>query len=293
MSLSLTIDSPNGNPTKRVTPPTSLSGKIALSAFFIMHLLPLLSIYTGIEKRHLIYLLLHYVVGMLAIILGYHRYFSHHTFRMNRFFQFILAFLAQSTAQKGVLWWASHHRVHHKHSDTPQDLHSPRQNGFWYSHFGWFLSTKYGDTDCGLIKDFAKYPELVWLNRYHFIPPVISGVCFLVFLGPSALWFSFFLGIVLLWHGTYTINSLSHVWGRVRYNTGDDSKNNWFLAIITLGEGWHNNHHHYMHSARQGFFWYEFDIGYYILKILALLRVVKKVRKVPKNIKYTGLKRPA
>ena len=210
-------------------------------------------------------------------------------FKQIVFFQFILAFFSQATGQGGVLWWASTHRQHHKFSDKEQDVHSPRQGGLWYAHIGWFFKNKYNETRFELIKDFAKFPELVWLNKYSAVPTVCVGFLYFLFLGLPGLFFSFFLGLVILWHATFSINSLAHVWGTKRYQTGDDSRNNFFLAIITMGEGWHNNHHHYRHSARQGFFWYEIDVAYYILRFLSIFHIVKNIKTVPDSKKIIGL----
>ena len=256
----------------------------ALGPFFLIHLLPLGAFFTGVGLGEVIALISYYFFGMLCVVIGYHRYFSHRAFKTSRFLQFLLAFGAQMTAQKGVLWWASNHRHHHKHSDTLKDIHSPKHKGFWYSHLGWIISDRYNKTDYQIMKDYAKYPELVWLNKYDLFPVLILGGIMLFSGGISYLFFSFFGGIVILWHATYTINSLSHVFGKRRYATPDTSKNNWLLALITFGEGWHNNHHHYMHSARQGFFWYEYDIAYYILKVLSWLRLVKNLRPVPPHV---------
>ncbi len=252
------------------------------SAIIIIHFLPLISIFTGgVGLKEVIFLGIFYIVGMLFSVIGYHRYFSHRSFRTNRFFQFILAFCAQATAQGGALWWASTHRLHHRFSDKKGDIHSPAQKGLWYAHIGWFFSNKHHETRLDVIKDFAKFPELVWLNRNSALPVVCLGLLYFQLLGFPGLFFSFFLGIVILWHGTFTINSLAHVWGRRRYKTEDTSRNNWLLALITMGEGWHNNHHHYRHSARQGFFWYELDVAYYLLKFLSLFKIVRDVKGVP------------
>ena len=256
----------------------------SLVPYVLIHLLPIGAFFTGIGIGEVVLLFAYYFVGMLFVVIGYHRYFSHRAFKTNRFFQFLLAFGAQMTAQKGVLWWAANHRHHHKYSDAEEDVHSPKQKGFWYSHVGWVLSNKHLETDYQMIKDYAKYPELIWLNKYNILPAWILGFAIFFIGGASYLFFSFFMGIVLIWHATYTINSLSHVFGKKRYVTRDTSKNNWFLALLTFGEGWHNNHHYYMHSARQGFFWYECDIAYYVIKILSWLRVVKDIRPVPEHI---------
>jgi len=215
-----------------------------------------------------------YYVRMFGVTGGYHRYFSHRTYRTSRAFQLVLAVLAQSSVQKGALWWAAHHRDHHKYSDTPKDPHSYRDYGFWYSHVGWILSRDTEETDYARISDLARYPELRWLNNWHVVPGIVLAVgLWLVGSWPALVW-GFFVSTTLLWHGTFTINSLSHIWGRRRYVTTDDSKNNPVLAIITMGEGWHNNHHYYPRSVRQGFRWWQIDMTYYVLRALALVGIV-------------------
>jgi stearoyl-CoA desaturase (Delta-9 desaturase) len=216
---------------------------------------------------------------------GYHRYFSHRAYKTSRWFQFLLALGAASTAQKGPLWWAAHHRVHHKLSDQPGDLHSVIQSGFWWSHMGWILSRDLEETDYSRIKDFSKYPELRWLDKYWVIPPIAVGTITFLIGGFFALVWGFAVAQVLCWHGTFTINSLSHIWGGRRYKTDDDSRNNPVLAVITLGEGWHNNHHHYQVSARNGFFWWEYDVTYYGLKALSLVGLVWDLHPVPDHVK--------
>ncbi len=215
-----------------------------------------------------------YYVRMFGVTGGYHRYFSHRTYRTSRAFQLVLAVLAQSSIQKGALWWAAHHRDHHKYSDTPKDPHSYRDYGFWYSHVGWILSSETEETDYSRISDLARYPELRWLNKWHVVPSVVLAVALFFIGGWHALLWGFFVSTTLLWHGTFTINSLSHIWGKRRYATTDDSKNNPVLAIVTMGEGWHNNHHYYPRSVRQGFRWWQIDMTYYVLRSLALVGIV-------------------
>jgi stearoyl-CoA desaturase (delta-9 desaturase) len=215
-----------------------------------------------------------YYVRMFGVTGGYHRYFSHRTYRTSRAFQLVLAVLAQTSVQKGALWWAAHHRDHHKYSDTPKDPHSYRDYGFWYSHVGWILSTETEDTDYSRISDLARYPELRWLNNWHLVPPVALAVGLWLVGGWPALVWGFFVSTTLLWHGTFTINSLSHIWGKRRYQTTDDSKNNPVLAIVTMGEGWHNNHHYYPRSVRQGFRWWQIDMTYYVLRAFAAVGLV-------------------
>lgn len=243
-----------------------------------------------------------YLARMFAITGFYHRYFSHKSFKTSRVLQFLFALLGASSVQRGPLWWAAHHRHHHRHSDQPQDLHSPVQHGFWRSHMGWFMTPRAFGTDSKSIPDLMKYPELRLLDRYDILVPVLLAV--LLFYGgkalavyapglgtdgPQLLIWGFFVSTVALFHGTVTINSLCHVWGKRRYATRDQSRNNFWLALITLGEGWHNNHHHYPGSTRQGFYWWEIDITYYILRGMAALGLVWDLKPVPERLKRANL----
>jgi stearoyl-CoA desaturase (delta-9 desaturase) len=229
-----------------------------------------------------------YVARMFGITAGFHRYLSHRSFsfsgRFARVWQFLLVFLGTASVQKGPLWWAAHHRHHHRFSDQPQDLHSPAQEGFWWSHVGWILSRKYDETRWELIPDLRKFPELVWLNRFPHVPAVILSLTLYVLGGWGALFWGMGLSTVLLWHGTFFINSLAHVLGTRRYQTTDTSRNHWLLALITLGEGWHNNHHCYMSSTRQGFFWWEIDPTYYALKVLSFFGITRGLREPPLHL---------
>jgi stearoyl-CoA desaturase (Delta-9 desaturase) len=235
-----------------------------------------------------------YVVRMFAITGIYHRYFSHRSYRTSRRMQFVFALLGASSAQRGPLWWAAHHRSHHKFSDMQHDPHSPIRHGFWRSHIGWFMTNRHFLTDYRRIHDFARFPELRWLNRFDVIVPIILALM-LYFVGrllhyaaPSlgvtglqlVVW-GFVVSTTLLFHATASINSLAHLIGRRRYDTGDDSRNNFFLALITLGEGWHNNHHKFRSCTRQGFYWWEIDLTYYGLKFLAGLGLIWDLRPVP------------
>ncbi len=226
-----------------------------------------------------------YLVRMFAITAGYHRYFAHRTFKTSRAFQFILALLAMSSAQQGVMWWAAHHRNHHKHSDEPEDTHSPRQHGFWFSHVLWILEPGHNQPDPDSVKDFAKYPELWWLGRHDLFIATAWGFVIYFLGGSTALFWGHFVSIVIAWHLTFFINSMAHVIGTRPYATADDSRNNFVLAVLTLGEGWHNNHHHYQRSARQGFRWWQVDITYYVLKALEAVRIVHDVKGVPDHVR--------
>jgi stearoyl-CoA desaturase (delta-9 desaturase) len=218
-----------------------------------------------------------YAPRMFFITAGNHRYFSHRSYRTSRVFQFLMALGGVATGQKGVLWWASHHRKHHRLSDRPGDVHSPRE-GFWWSHMGWMLSYEHEGTDLNSVKDLARFPELRLLERFWAVPPVLVGVLTWWLGGAFGLVWGYLVAQVLFWHGTFTINSLSHVFGSRRFDTRDDSRNNWFLALLTFGEGWHNNHHHRPGSARQGMRWWEIDVSYYILRGFAALGLVWDLR---------------
>jgi stearoyl-CoA desaturase (delta-9 desaturase) len=226
-----------------------------------------------------------YAVRMFAITAGYHRYFSHRTFKTSRVFQFVLALLGMTAAQQGPLWWAAHHRRHHKYSDMPEDIHSPRQRGFIWSHMQWILAQRHKATDYERIKDFAKYPELRFMNNHDLAFVVGTAVVTFAIGGATALMWGFFVATVACWHITFCINSVAHVLGKRRYQTTDDSRNNVTLALLTFGEGWHNNHHHYQRSARQGFFWWEIDVSWYALKALEALRIVWDVEGVPRHVR--------
>jgi stearoyl-CoA desaturase (delta-9 desaturase) len=242
-----------------------------------------------------------YFLRMFAITGFYHRYFSHRAFRTSRGAQFVFALLGASAVQRGPIWWAAHHRHHHAFSDREKDAHSPVQHGFLRSHMGWFLTREHFQPDLGRVRDLLRYPELRWLDRFDVVVPVALALLLFGFgallesfapaLGTDAwqmLVWGFFISTVACYHGTYTINSLCHVWGRRRYATRDNSRNNMLLALITLGEGWHNNHHHYPAAARQGFFWWEIDVTYYPLRLLAATGLIWDLRPVPAAIRESN-----
>ncbi|MBS2013130.1 MAG: acyl-CoA desaturase [Deltaproteobacteria bacterium] len=261
-------------------------GGLVSIPFYLVHVVAVAGAYwTGWSWKGFALAIGLYYLRIFGVTGGYHRYFSHRTYRTSRAFQFFLACLAQSSLQKGALWWAAHHRHHHKFSDTPDDPHSFRDRGFWYSHVGWILSRDTEDTDMSRIPDLARYPELRWLNKWHVVPGVALAVGLWLVGSWHALIWGFFVSTVLTWHGTFTINSLSHWWGRRRYATTDESKNNFVLAILTMGEGWHNNHHFYARSCRQGFFWWEIDLTYYVLKALSLVGIVWDIQEAPEAVK--------
>lgn len=265
--------------------------------FFAVHLACLLVLWAGISKVAVLVCLALYVVRMFAITAGFHRLFAHRTYRTGRVFQFLLAFLGTASYQKGPLWWSAHHRHHHIHVDTVRDVHSPLAHGFWRSHVGWFLYHDSQATDHALVANLLKYRDLRFLDRYYSLPPAILALSmFLLGLwleryvpgagtsGFQMLVWGFFVSTVLLYHGTFTVNSLAHIFGRRRFATKDGSRNNLFVALITLGEGWHNNHHYYPSSERQGFYWWELDISHYALTALSWFGIVWDLQRPPARV---------
>lgn len=265
--------------------------------FWAVHLACLSALWVGVSWVAVAVCLALYVIRMFAITGAYHRYFSHRSYETSRVFQFLLAFLGTTAAQKGPIWWASHHRHHHRHSDTPEDIHSPIVHGIYFAHVGWVLSSQFLEPRLELVKDLVKFPELKLLERFNVVPPILLGVaCF--FLGAwlehayplletnglQMLTWGFFISTVLLYHGTFCINSFTHLIGKRRFPSTDCSKNHWFLALITLGEGWHNNHHYYPGSERQGFYWWEIDISHYILVVLSWFGLVWNLRTPPERV---------
>ncbi len=252
--------------------------------FVLMHLGCFAAIWTGVTLEAVLLGIGLYWLRIFGIGAGYHRYFSHRAYSTSRAFQFFLAVLAQSTSQKSILWWSAKHRHHHLHSDTAEDVHSPRHKGFFYSHVGWIFSRKHDKADLTKVADLARYPELMWLHKYELIPAVaLAGLCFLV-AGWPGLVVGFVWSTVLVYHATFCINSLAHVRGSKRYVTGDDSRNNLLLAIFTMGEGWHNNHHAYQGSVRQGFKWWELDPTYYLLRALSWTGLVWDLKTPPAQV---------
>ncbi len=247
----------------------------------LVHLSAVAAFWTGVTWTALAICGALYLTRMIAVTAGYHRYFSHRSFKTSRVGQFVLAFLAQTSAQRGAIWWAAKHRAHHRYSDTELDPHSPHERGFWYSHVGWIFAPKATAVDRSLVPDLTRYPELVWLDRHQYLAPTILGVVVWALAGWTGLVVGFVWSTILLWHGSFAINSLAHLSGKQRYVTGDHSRNSLLLALITCGEGWHNNHHHFQSSTRQGFRWWEIDLTYYVLRVLALCRIVWDLKEPP------------
>lgn len=250
----------------------------AVLLFALLHLAVAAVFFFPVTPILLCWLVATYCLRMFGVTAGYHRYFSHRSYRLGRIGQFLMGFLAQTSGQKGVLWWAAQHREHHRHSDRREDIHSPWQGGFWWSHVGWVLSNEHDSYDARKISDMARFPELRWLDRFHWFPTVVFAACIFWIGGPGAFVWGYVVSTVVLYHCTFAINSLAHLFGSRRFDTPDHSRNNWLLALVTLGEGWHNNHHFSMGSCRQGFRWWEIDLTYGVLKLLSFVGVAKDLR---------------
>ncbi len=254
------------------------------AGFVLVHLACLGILWSGVTTGSLILAVALYFGRMFAVTAGYHRYFAHRSYQTSRWFQFVLAFLSETSLHKGVLWWSAKHRHHHRHSDTPEDVHSPGIHGFLFAHLGWIFARKRGQADYDLVKDLAQYPELVWLDRFEKVPGILLAIgCFLIG-GWPGLFVGFFLSTTVLFHGVFAINSLAHTFGRQRYLTGDDSRNSFLLALITMGEGWHNNHHYYQSSTRQGWRWWEIDATYWLLVLLSRVGLVHDLKGPPEDV---------
>jgi stearoyl-CoA desaturase (delta-9 desaturase) len=265
--------------------------------FILLNLSVVAVFWVGFSWVALTTALILWVTRVFSIGAFYHRYFSHRTYKANRFWQFIFAIMGATAVQRGPLWWATHHRQHHMYADEYEDAHSPVKHGFLWSHIGWFMSKKHYYYNPERVKDLARFPELVFLDRFDSLVPLLLATSLFVAgvlmhryapgLGTTGwqmfIW-GFSISTIAVFHTTVSINSISHRWGKRRFQTKDNSRNSLFLALLTLGEGWHNNHHHYPGTARQGFMWWEVDITFYVLKLMERLRIISDVRGVPKTI---------
>ncbi len=279
---------PQPSPSTLAIAPSVPRPRIRLSAaigFALVHVAALGVYFCGFSWQGVVLCVGSYYLRMFAITAGFHRFFSHRTYQLGRIPQFLLAFLGQTAAQKGVLWWAAHHRHHHRFSDQPEDIHSPVQRGFWWSHMGWILAYDYEDADLKQVPDLTRYPELVWLNKNMFLATMLYALGLYFTFSWTGLFYGYFLSTALLWHGTFSINSVMHVFGRRTFATKDDSRNSMLFALITMGEGWHNNHHYYPGSAAQGFRWWQLDASYYLLWLGERVRLVRGLRRVPERLR--------
>jgi stearoyl-CoA desaturase (delta-9 desaturase) len=285
------------NPTVEVHPAPNLRVSWSKTVpFLLMHLACLSVLWVGVSKIAVGVCLINYWLRMFGITAGYHRYFSHRSYKTSRAFQFALAWIGASSAQLGPLWWAAHHRQHHQYADTERDVHPPGLRGFLWSHMGWIFCDEYAVTHYNRVKDFARFPEIQWLERNWLLPPAVFGAAMLGMgswlgavhpeLGTNGfqlLAWGFFVSTIVVYHATFCINSLAHMVGDRAYANKDDSRNNLALALLTLGEGWHNNHHKFPTSERQGIHWYEIDPTHYVLVMLSWVGLVWDLRTPPRG----------
>ncbi|MCB0272802.1 MAG: acyl-CoA desaturase [Bdellovibrionales bacterium] len=271
---------------------------INLLPMLVMHIGAIVTVYlSGFSWVALGVCVLMYYVRMFGITAGFHRYFAHRSYKTSRFFQFVMAWIGTSATQLGPIWWAGHHRDHHKFSDTERDVHSPVQRGFWWAHIGWLWSDKYNKTKYENMKDFENYPELLWINKYFLVPPVVLAVAMFglgVFLqnyfpalgtsGLQMLAWGFFASTVILYHGTFLVNSATHMVGKRVYPTTDDSRNSMWIALVTMGEGWHNNHHFFPSNESQGLEWWQIDMSHYVLTMLSWVGIVWDIKRIPRRL---------
>ena len=267
------------------------------SPIFLMHVIAFGAVFTGFSWAACIAMIVTYTVRVFALTAGFHRYFSHRSFKTSRSFQFILAWIGASSAQLGPMWWAANHRHHHQHSDQPEDIHSPVVKDAFWAHIGWILCRAYREIQFDRVKDLVKFPELRFVDRFH-IFPVLSLIAVLYLtgavlnayfpeLGTSGIqlvMWGFFVSTVLVYHVTFFVNSVTHIVGKKRFATNDESRNSWWVALLTFGEGWHNNHHRWPLSARQGMYWWEFDLTYWILRFLERIGVVWDIKVYPDKL---------
>jgi stearoyl-CoA desaturase (delta-9 desaturase) len=266
---------------------------VSNALFVAMHASLLLVFVVPFSRAALALALGGYALRMWAVTAGYHRYFAHRSYKTSRAFQLVLALLGATSMQNGPIWWASVHRRHHKDSDGPRDPHSPLEHGFWYAHVGWVFDRSvprpYDESN---VRDLLRFPEIRWVDRHEWVPLVAYGVaCFVIGGAPGLVW-GLVVSTLAVFHATMLINSLAHVWGSRRFATADASRNNALLALITFGEGWHNNHHHYMSSARQGFRWWELDVSYCVLRVLAWVGLVHDLREPPASARVSRRRDP-
>jgi stearoyl-CoA desaturase (delta-9 desaturase) len=255
----------------------SIYRRLGAIPWALCHLVTLGAIVTGVSLRAAVLFVAFYCLRAVGVTVAYHRYFSHRTFRTSRWFQFVLALVAETTAQKGVLWYASHHRHHHRHADTERDLHSPAQRGLWYAHIAWIFDGT-DEMDLSNVPDLTKYPELRFIDRHWLLPPFALALFALVTAGASGVCFGFFGSLIATWHLTYAINSICHRYGSRPFATRDESRNHALLGLLMFGEGWHNNHHAYPGRARLGVEWWQLDIGFVVIRFLSWVGLIWDVR---------------
>jgi stearoyl-CoA desaturase (delta-9 desaturase) len=248
----------------------------ALLAFFVPLSWPLAALWAA-----------SHFVRAIGLTLAFHRYFAHRAFQMSRAARVFWTLVGTAAMQKGPLWWAGHHVNHHRFADRDGDPHSPAVSGFYYAHIGWFLNDARHDrieSGNAVMRDFGGVPEIAWLDRYYFAPPLALAAAMYLAGGFEWLVWGFCVPTVTLAHATFAINTVNHLFGSRRFDTMDDSRNNAVTAVFAVGEGWHNNHHRYQRAARNGFFWWEFDPTWYVIRAMAAVGLAWDVQVVPVRV---------
>jgi stearoyl-CoA desaturase (Delta-9 desaturase) len=223
----------------------------------------------------------------VGLTLAFHRYFAHRAFQMNRATRFFWTFVGTAAMQKGPIWWAGHHVNHHRFADRDGDPHSPMVSGVYYAHIGWFLNDARHDrleATNPVVRDFSTAPEIAFLDRYFFVPPLLLATTMYLVGGVTWLVWGFCVPTMTLAHATFAINTVNHMFGSRRFDTIDESRNNPLTALFAAGEGWHNNHHRYQRAARNGFYWWEIDLTWYAIRTMALLGLAWDLHPVPDRV---------
>jgi stearoyl-CoA desaturase (delta-9 desaturase) len=274
--------------------------RVVIARLIIGHLAVLGAFFVPVTTELLVASVLTYFLRVFAIEGVAHRYFSHRSFKTSRGFQLMLAVLMASTGQRGPIWWAMHHRRHHRYSDEPGDPHSPVLGSRFHAYLGWLVSDETLATNPDEMRDLSRYQELVWINKYHYIFPLLTLVATYLLgqytsifgasqLGWSAVVWVFFVSTMAAHHVPYIVNTFAHgsrkgLFASRAYETPDTTSNLWWFAIPSMGAAWHNNHHRYMNAARAGFRWYELDLAYLTLRVLAAARLVWDLHEVPTHV---------
>lgn len=269
---------------KIVTAKERQTGKInwvTAVPILIFHVLAVAALFYFSWTNLAVGLVMWWVIGSLGIGLSFHRQLTHRGFQSPEWLKHLLAVFGSMALQGSPVDWITTHRLHHQFTETEKDPHSPRF-GFFFSHIGWVLrgtSQMNGDeVEKRYIPDLLKDKFLVRLSKYWYLPTVITGILLGLIGGWSMILWGVFLPITLNWHFTWFVNSVTHIWGSRRFEVADDSTNNWWVALLSWGEGWHNNHHAHPTSARHGLVWYEIDFNWMQIKVLEKLGLVWGVK---------------
>lgn len=253
---------------------------LTTSVLILLHAGAIAALFLFNWRDFAIAVFLYWMATGLGISMGYHRLHTHRSYQVPLLVEYFFAFCGALTLEGGPIFWVAVHRLHHQNSDQPGDPHSPR-DGAWWSHMGWILLGETNHNNTRLMSkyapDLAKHKFYIWLNNYHWVPTVVLAAATLALGGWALMLWAVFFRIVFGLHATWLVNSATHMWGARRFATRDDSRNTWWVALFTFGEGWHNNHHAHPTSARHGLAWYEFDLSWLQIRLLRRLGVARKI----------------